>query len=337
MFFNPFIDQQAVADDFLSLGRVFHYAMGKTKYPKVFSRLLSISFSEFLVFSAHELAHTFSSPFEGEGFVAETVKSQAAGLNQSQVMRGQAALHMAHYGTSLGDYSSYLFSGLDLAVQYGVGLFGPKGRANDILFYRDYIERLYPGFSLSMRELMLGVFFQIVDPLLIESAINTAQSILNGEKTQDIPFLRFGKVHAFPTSKFDLTPLGFEYSLGSYLRIPTSSGNVAGRVYARAGSGGGGTYCGAGFDLKHIPFFRGGTTINFGFHYFDQPDVPNLRDNGYYGPSEESGHFALSLGADFPVSDRFSLSVEAAYKEGGFLQGFQLSRGVQLALGVGFQ
>ncbi|MFO7369705.1 MAG: hypothetical protein R6X09_05485 [Bacteroidales bacterium] len=178
-----------------------------------------------------------------------------------------------------------------------------------------------------------GAFWSLVDPGLLLMFFNyTRDYIVKGRTQVKNPMIRIKNIHFLPFTDFHLSPFGFEYYIGSYLKYNQtlyetyyrwSNGNIDGKSY------GFGLNMINAFQYKHFRF-------DTGFDLWKQDfNLLHYESNAtkYYKDIFSGKIFIKTI---YQINNTFSFVLQTSYKGKGFLSGNPIKSGYNAKIGMGF-
>jgi hypothetical protein len=178
-----------------------------------------------------------------------------------------------------------------------------------------------------------GALWSLADPSLLISLFNyTRDFIIHGKSQVKNPMIKIKNITFLPYTDFHLSPFGYEYYAGAYLKYNKtlfetycrwSSGNIDGKSY------------GIGLNLVNL--------IRYNSFKFDAGiDIWKQGFNPlYYETNDEKYHKEVLSGkiymsANYQIDHTFSLIGQLSYKGDGFLLGNPLEHSFNAKIGIGF-
>jgi hypothetical protein len=178
-----------------------------------------------------------------------------------------------------------------------------------------------------------GAYWSLADPSLLISLFNyTRDYIIRGKAQFKNPMIKIKNIEFLPFTDFHLSPFGFEYYVGSYVKYNKtlfepyycwSNGNIDGKSY------------GLGMNLSNLAHYHN-FRFDAGFDLWSQGF--NLlyyeKDDNKYRVKVLSGK--INLKTICQINRTFSLLGQVSYKGNGFLLGDPVKRGFNAKIGLGF-
>ena len=178
-----------------------------------------------------------------------------------------------------------------------------------------------------------GAFWSLADPSLLISFYNYIRDyIIKGQAQVKNPMIRIKEIYFLPFTDFHLSPFGYEYYIGSYLKYNKtlyetyyrwSNGNIDGKSYGLG-------FCITNaFQYKHFRFDMGGDFWKQGFNllYYEK-DINKYQENLLSGK--------IYVKTFYMINNTFSLFGQASYKGEGFLIGNPVKKGFNAKAGLSF-
>jgi hypothetical protein len=178
-----------------------------------------------------------------------------------------------------------------------------------------------------------GALWSLADPSLLISVFNyTRDFIIRGRAHVKNPMISVKRIAFLPYTDFHLSPFGYEYYAGTYLKYNEtlfetyyrwSSGNVDGRSY--------------GFGVNMINLIRFNSfKFDAGLDIWKQEFnlLYHTTDDGQYYKNVFSGKVYGRV--NYLMNDTFSFLGQLSYKGEGFLIGNPIEHGFNGKFGVGF-
>ena len=178
-----------------------------------------------------------------------------------------------------------------------------------------------------------GALWSFIDPSLLISIFNyTRDFIIHGKSQVENPMIKIKNFAFLPYTDFDLSPFGYEYYAGTYLKYNKtlfeayyrwSNGNIDGKSY------------GMGVNLINI--------IRFNSFKFDTDfDIWNQDFNLLYYETDPIKYHKkilsgkICLKSIYQINNALSIIGQASYKGDGYLQGNPIKQGFNAKIGIGF-
>lgn len=313
--------------------------------------------SRFREFQVKKVEYNLGSPWNlsgwarGSGYFGwnEWLSIDAGGMESNQVFTHEVIKKVftqkdIHYYELLPilftklDTSNYILSTWDpdshleeFSQQYREG--------HDVANYLVYFTFSRSRYSLKKNydKLVNGAIWNAVDPILfLAYYYSYLRYIWSGKKVFRVPMLRLGNIEFLPSTRFNLTPMGYERYLDIWLRKKPTLWNF----YIREGDGlyeGDDSY-GLGVEINNIVMSRK-IKMNCSFDYWHQQDVRKedwwllSRWESEPPPPLEGININISLVSS--INKFFALKGVAGYKNDGYLMGREFEGGVYGLVGVG--
>ena len=178
-----------------------------------------------------------------------------------------------------------------------------------------------------------GALWSFADPSLLISLFNyTRDFLIHGKSQVKNPMIKIKNVAFLPYTDFHLSPFGYEYYAGTYLKYNKilfetyyrwSNGNIDGKSY------------GVGLNISNL--------IRYNSFIFDVgTDIWKQGFNLlYYGTNYDKYHEKILSGklyikATYQINNTFSFLGQLSYKGDGFLLGNPIEHGFNAKIGIEF-
>ena len=178
-----------------------------------------------------------------------------------------------------------------------------------------------------------GALWSLADPSLLISLFNyTRDFIIRGRAQAKNPMIKIKEMAFLPYTDFHLSPFGYEYYAGTYLKFNKtlfetyyrwSSGNVDGKSY------------GLGVNMINLIRFKS-FKFDVGVDLWKQDFnlLYHTTDDDKYYENILSGK--LYVRANYQLNNTFSFLGQLSYKGDGFLLGNPVEHGLNAKIGIGF-
>jgi hypothetical protein len=217
----------------------------------------------------------------------------------------------------VGSYAWYNYTGGGWDVVYYIKDFATKSKDNEQAIYNAAKK---------------GALWSFADPSLLISIFNYARDfIINGKSQVTNPMINVDNVAFLPYTDFHLSPFGYEYYAGTYLKYNKalleayyrwSNGNIDGKSY------------GIGFNMINLIRFNS-FKFDVGLDIWEQGF--NLlyyeTDNVKYHEKILSGKIYLK--PIYKINNTFSFLGQVSYKGDGVLLGNPITHGFNAKIGIG--
>jgi hypothetical protein len=178
-----------------------------------------------------------------------------------------------------------------------------------------------------------GALWSLADPSLLISLFNyTRDFIIRGRAQVKNPMIKIKEMAFLPYTDFHLSPFGYEYYAGTYLKFNKtlfetyyrwSNGNVDGKSY------------GLGVNMINLIRFKP-FKFDVGVDLWKQDFnllYHTTNDDKYY---ENILSGKLYVRANYQLNNTFSFLGQLSYKGDGFLLGNPVEHGLNAKIGIGF-
>lgn len=267
---------------------------------------------------------------------------QDVGGSESNTVFAREAFRQGLVNDYFYHYYLYSFSlKLDLPLYIistpGVGSAGWNtymGGGWDVVEYlKDFEVKSMDSLQVMQQASRRGALWSLADPSLLISLFNyTRDFIIRGRSQVKNPMIRIRHVSFLPFTDFHLSPFGYEYYAGTYLKYNKtlfetyyrwSNGNVDGKSY------------GIGVNMINLLRFNA-LKFDVGLDLWRQ-DFNLL----YHDINDEKYHANIISGklyvrANYQINNTFSFLGQLSYKGDGFLIGNPVEHGVNAKIGLGF-
>jgi hypothetical protein len=178
-----------------------------------------------------------------------------------------------------------------------------------------------------------GAYWSLADPSLLISLFNyTRDFIIYGKSQVKNPMIKISNFSFLPFTDFHLSPFGYEYYAGTYLKY----NKTLYEAYYRWGNGNidGNSY-GLGMNISNMVQYHN-FKFDLGYDFWNQGF--NLlyyeKDDNKYYDNVISGK--VYFRTSYHINSTFSFLGQVSYKGDGFLLGNPIKKGFNVKIGIGF-
>ena len=188
---------------------------------------------------------------------------------------------------------------------------------------------------ISVKDLQSKANLNALNPFVLLSMYSVLKGFLwDGERSMQMPSMRWGSVRYLPSLRVGLTPLGIEYHLENYVRIDERVALIdlryGDRTFAKK-------WWGAGAFVQSVISGQF-VSVDMSCDIWKQPGIEFTRisaspTTGGWGAAFSVRAYRAIPGAPWPLA----AAVELGYKSNGFLDGYSLAAAPILGAGVAWR